>query len=134
MPANVNPIYPGFVAVGLASLIGATPITSRANIAGTTGLAQLTPPSNFGKRVDRIDFKAHGTSVASNIFIWLFDGTTSRVIDEIDVPLNSSAGNTTDSSLVYKLFSNLVLPPTFQLFVSQTIATNGNVIAWGGDY
>jgi hypothetical protein len=133
MPANTTPIFPAAPVVGIASLVSATPLTSYANITGTTGLVQLTATSTEGTRIDNIVVKAQGTTVSSTVSIWLNDGTTSRIFDEIDVPA-LVASTTVDSFVVSRGYTNLTLPPTFRLFVSQTVATNVNVFAFGGTY
>lgn len=133
MPANTTPIFPATPIVGIATLTTATAVTSRANITGTTGLTQLTATSTNGTRVDTITVKAKATSVASNVFIWIYNGTTSYLFDEIDVPAVTAA-NTTDSALVSKSYTTLVLPPTYQLFISETVQTDLNVYAFGGQY
>lgn len=133
MPANTSPIFPAAPVVGIASLVSATPVTSYANITGTTGLIQLTATSAEGTRVDNIVVKAQGTTVSSTVSIWINDGTTSRIFDEIDVPA-LVASTTVDSFVLSRGYTNLTLPPTFRLFVSQTVATNVNVFAFGGTY
>jgi len=133
MPANTSPIFPAAPVVGIASLVSATPLTSYANITGTTGLVQLTATATNGTRVDNLVVKAQGTTVSSTVSIWLYDGTTSRIFDEIDVPA-LVASTTVDSFVVSRGYTNLTLPPTYQLFVSQTVATNVNVFAFGGTY
>lgn len=133
MAANTTPIFPAAPVVGLASLVSATPLTTYTNITGTTGLVQLTTTSINGTRVDNVVVKAQGTSVASKVTIWLYDGTTSRVFDEIDVPA-VTASTTVDTFVLSRGYTNVTLPPTYQLFVSQTVATNVNVFAFGGTY
>lgn len=133
MAANAQPIFPSSPVIGIATLTGATAITTRANITGTTGLLQLTPVSTNGKRVDSITVKGKGTTVASILSVWLYNGTTSFLYDEIDVSA-VTASNTTDAAIVKRYYSDLVLPPTFQLYVSQTVQTDVNVFANGGDY
>jgi hypothetical protein len=133
MSANIQPVFPVAPVIGIATLTSATAITSRANITGTTGLVQLTPTSTNGKRIDAITVKGKGTTVASNVHIWMYNGTTSFLFDEFDVTAITAA-NTTDSFTLTKLYSNLVLPPTYQLYVSETVQTDVNVFAFGGDY
>lgn len=133
MAANTAPIFPATPIVGIATLTSATALTSRANITGTTGLTQLTATSTNGTRIDTITVKAKATSVASNVCIWIYNGTTSTIFDEIDVPAVTAA-NTTDSALVSKSYTTLVLPPTYQLFISETVQTDLNVYAFGGQY
>jgi hypothetical protein len=133
MAANIQPIFPASPVIGIATLTSATAITSRANITGTTGLVQLTPTSTNGKRVDSITVKSKATSVASIISIWIYNGTTSFLYDEIDVTA-VTASTTVDSFSVRKTYSDLILPPTYQLYISQTVQTDVNVYANGGDY
>lgn len=133
MPANTSPIFPGTPLIGRATFTSAAAITSRANIAGVTGLSQLVPAQANGARIDLITVKAKGTSVASNVFIWLSDGTTSMLFDEIDVTA-VTASNTADSGSFSKSYSNLVLPAGWQILASQTVQTDLTVHAFGGAY
>lgn len=133
MAANVTPIFPLSPVVGIATLTSATAVTSRANISGTTGLVQLTPTSTNGKRVDTITVKGKATSVASILSVWLYNGTTSFLYDEITITA-VTASNTVESFSLKRSYSDLILPPTYQLYISQTVATDVSVFANGGDY
>lgn len=133
MPINVTPIFPISPVIGVASLTSPSPITTRANITGTTGLTVLTPVSTFGKRVDTIKVKCKGTSVATIVSIWIYNGTTSYLYDEFDVTV-VTASTTVDSFSISRTYTDLVLPPTYQLYVSVTVAQDLNVFANGGDY
>jgi len=133
MAANTSPIFPLTPIIGIGSLASATAVTSRANITGTTGLTQLTATSTNGTKIDAITVKSTATSVASNLFIWIYNGTTSYLYDEFDVTA-VTAGNTTDSFLLTKAYAYLVLPPTYQLYISQTVQTNLTAYALGGTY
>lgn len=136
MPANTSPIFPLTPIAGVATLTAATGITSRANITGTTGLVQLTPTSTNGTKIDAISVTAKGTTVANIISIWLYNGTTSFLYSEIAV--TAITPNTTTAAFTSTVtFNNLVLPPTYQLFISEQVGTTNadfNVIAWGGTY
>lgn len=133
MAANTLPIFPLSPIVGIATLTAATAITTRTNIVGTTGLVQLTATSTNGTRIDAITVKSKATSVASNVFIWMFNATTSFLLDEFDVTV-VTASNTVDSFVLTKTYQNLILPPTFQLFISQTVQTDVTAFAFGGTY
>jgi hypothetical protein len=133
MPANTQPIFPNAPIIGIATLTAATALTTRTNITGITGLTQLTATSTNGTRVDTITVKGKATTVASTVFIWIYNGTTSFLFDEIDVTATTAA-NTTDSFSQTKSYSNLVLPPTYQLYISETVQTDLNVLAFGGAY
>lgn len=132
MAANTVPIFPGSVYLGVADLVGATAVTSRANITGTTGLVKLTDlAANAGLRVDAIRIKCKGTSAAGLITIWLYDGTTSRIYDEIPVSA-VTASTTVDSFTVERPYSTLNLTPTQQLYVSETVVNDATIAALGG--
>jgi len=133
MPANTSPIFPLAPIVGIATLTSATAITSRANITGTTGLVQLTATSTNGTRIDAITVKGKGTTVVSCVDIWIYNGTTSFLFDEFDVTA-ISASTTVDSFTLSRTYSTLVLPPTYQLYISETVATDVTVFAFGGTY
>lgn len=133
MPANTSPIFPVAPIVGIASLVSATPVTSGANITGTTGLTLLTATSTNGTRIDSIVVRAQGTTVASKVQIWVYNGTISYLFDEIVIPANT-ASTTVETYYVSRGYTNVTLTPTTQLYVSQTVATNVNIFAYGGTY
>jgi hypothetical protein len=133
MAANTTPIFPLTPIVGIATLTTATAVTSRANITGTTGLTALTATSTNGTRVDAITVKSKATSVASQVSIWIYNGTTSFLFDEINVVV-VTAGNTADSFTLTRRYNNLVLPATYQLYISESVQTDLTVFAFGGQY
>lgn len=133
MSINTQPVFPVAPIVGIATLTSATALTSRANITGTTGLTQLTATSTNGTRIDAIAVKSKATSVASSVCIWLYNGTTSFLLDEILVTA-VTASTTVDSFAFQRFYMNMVLPPTYQLFISETVQTDLNVLAFGGTY
>jgi len=133
MAANTQPIFPLTPVIGVGTLVSATPITSNANITGTTGLVQLTATSTNGTRIDNITVRAQGTSVASTVYIWIYNGTTSYLFDMIDISA-ITASTTVDSAYVSRAYTSLTLPPTYQVYISQTVQTNVNVFAFGGTY
>lgn len=133
MPANTNPIFPVAPTIGIATLTSPTPITSRANITGTTGLTQLTATSINGKRVDKIRVKAKATTTAGMLSIWEYDGTTSHLIYEMAISAVTPS-TTVESFSTYVDFTDMVLPAAHQLYVSVTVANDLNIFAHGGDY
>ncbi len=134
MAANISPIFPASANLAAASLTAATPITVRTDIVGTTGLTQLTGlTAANGSRIDTIRVKSKGTSVASLLFVWLYDGTTSRLIDEIAIGA-ATASATAASFALTTYYDALALGPTEQLYISQTVATDCDVFAVVGVY
>ena len=133
MAAGTAPIFPSAPIVGIASLVSASAITSRAPITGTTGLVQLTATSTNGTRVDAITVKAQGNSTAGLLDVWVYNGTTAYLYDEITIA-TVTANTTTASNVATNTYSTLTLPPTYQLYVSQTVSSNVSVMAFGGTY
>lgn len=133
MAVNTDPIFVKAPIVGIATLTTPTAVTSRANITGTTNLTQLTATSTDGTRVDRILVQAKGNTAAAQFFIWVYNATTSFLMDEFTVAA-VTASNTAPGFTIYKDYDFLVLPPTYQLFVSTTIQQDYNAFAFGGTY
>jgi len=76
--------------------------------------------------------------VAQTVLIWLLDGTTAWVIDEILVtavtPSTTAAAFSTE-----KTYSNLVIPTGYSLYASTTVTTTSSttalqVTAFGGAF
>lgn len=121
-------ITPQTVGNGVATLTSPTAVTSRANIAGTTGLVQLKAAPTNGAKVYEISYKCKGTSSAAQIFIWKYDGTTSYLFDEIPVAaVTPSATVASDNGK--KTYANLTLKTTESLYVSVSVAQDLTVFA-----
>lgn len=138
MAANIAPVFPLTPVIGITSLASPTALTTRAKITGTTGLTQLTPTSTNGKKISMITVKATVTTVATQLCIWIYDGTSSYIFDEFTIPVLATS-TTAESYFISRnyeslLGASLVLPPTYQLFVSVTVQQNMIVYAHGGDY
>jgi hypothetical protein len=131
MPANTLPIVPISPIVGIGDTIAT--LTSRAKITGTTGLTAVTSTSTNGLRIDQIVVALAATSAAACVFIWIYDGTTSFLFDEFVIPA-VTVSNTVPAARIAKNYGNLVLPPTYRLYASTTIAQNTDVFAMGGAY
>jgi len=133
-------VFPQGPDTEIATLTTPTAITSRANITGTTGLVQLTAlPVTNPKRCDAIVIKSKGTSLAGILSVWMYNGTTSFLYDEID--LSAVTPSTTVDSL--KVTRNYLSTETQgsiqlglldQLFVSTTVQQDLNVFATTGQY
>ena len=133
-------VFPQTPATEIATLTTPTAITSRANITGVTGLTQLTAlPVSNPKRVDAIVVKSKGTSLAGILFVWLYDGTTSYLYDEIDLSAVTPS-TTVDAFTISKSYINnatqgsIQLKVTQQLYVSVTVQQDLNVFATTGQY
>lgn len=149
MAANISPIFPLTPWVGTADLTTVSACTTRhpvttANLTLTPVFAvALSPASTNGRRIDKIQVQAASTSisaatVAQTALIWYSDGTNGYVIDEIAV--SASAPSATAAAFnTSKSYTTLVLPATYTLWASTTVATTDSttalvVTAFGGDY
>ena len=128
-----SPVFAVTPRIGIATLVSATAVTSRANITGTTGLVSLITGAATGTRVDRILIKGTETTAAGCYGIWLYNGTTSYLLREVTATA-ITAGNTTASFEAEITFGNLILPSaSFALYVSSTIDQDATIVAIGAD-
>lgn len=147
MPANTFPIFPKTPAVFALSLAAVAACTTRAPTP-TAGLAaanifELCDVSANGRRVDKIQVQACSTAIGSStvgalVGIWLWNGETAFLIDEIQV-IAATPSTSLPAFSAYKTYTTLVIPAGFKLYASVTAATTMNttalsVIGWGGDY
>jgi hypothetical protein len=133
MPAGTSPIFPQVPIIGIGRLTSNTAVTARTMIVGTTGLTQLTANSTNGTRIDAIEVIGQGTTVATIMNVWINDGTNSYMFDEIVLP--AATANTTAIAASNTInYTNLTLPTTYRLFVSQQVSANVTVFAFGGQY
>lgn len=148
MAAGTTPIFPISPYSVLASLAAATACTTRgptatASLAGANILA-FVPISTNGLRIDLIQVKACSTSMtaptAANIVgIWLWDGTTAYLYDEILVTAVTPSASAAASFSAQRSYTTLVLPSTFALYASVGVTTTAattalSVQAFGGSY
>lgn len=128
-----TPVFAQTPKLFVATLTSPTAVTSRSNITGTTGLTKLTDLQTNGLRVDSIQVVSKGTSSAGIVFVWLYDGTTSYLWDQIDI--SAVTGSTTlDSIAVSKTYTSKNLTPSQQLYVSISVTQDVNVFLDGGAY
>jgi len=125
-------ITPQVVGNGIATLTSPSAITSRANITGTTGLVQLKGTTTNGTKCYEIRYKGKATTVAAQLFIWRYNGTTSFL--EKEITINAvTASTTVASDSGATTFDNLALISTESLWVSVTVANDLNVFAQCSD-
>lgn len=126
-------ITPQGVGNGIATLTSPTAITSRANIAGTTGLTALKPVTSNGTKCYEINWKSKGASSAGHIFIWRYDGTTSYLADELPIAGGITPSTTVASESNKKTYANMGLKSNEALYCSVTVAQDLNVFAQCSD-
>ena len=117
--------------------------TATASLAGAN-ITAFVPISTNGLRIDSIQVNAAGTSIstinAANIVgIWLWDGTTAFLIQEILVTAVTPSTTAAAFTTTYTFPAPLVMPAAFALYASTTVTTTAagtalQVTAFGGAY
>ena len=124
----ITPQAPYAVAANMAVLTACTTRgpTAIASLAGAN-IIPLVPTTTNGVRIDRIYIKGASTSftaatVANTNTIWLCDGTTAWVFDEILVTAVTPS-TTVASFQGFNVYTGLVLPATWSMYISTSITT-----------
>lgn len=86
-----------------------------------------------GSRIDEIDVVATGTTTSNVVRLWIYNGTTYYLFQEIIVPaITPSVAQAVFSSTL--TFNNFMLPSGYSLRATTNNAEGYNVIAFGGDF
>lgn len=147
MPASTTPIFPIAPYAVSLSLAAATACATRAPTAtaslAAANILAFVPVSTNGIRIDSIQVKGASSAIAAAttaglVQIWLHDGTTATLFDEIPTTAVTPSA-TVGALLVQRSYANLVLPPAFALYASTTVTTAATtnalaVTANGGSY
>ena len=148
MAVTATPIFAQEPYVKTVSLAAQTACTTRAptataSLAGANIVA-FVPTSTNGLRIDSIQVNACGTSMttanAANIVdIWVWDGTTAFMIQEIAVTAVTPSATSAAFTTTYVFPIPLNLPSTYALYVSLGVTTTATgtalqVTAFGGAY
>jgi hypothetical protein len=124
-----TPSFASNVRVGLGTL--ATADTART---GTpTNVVTVFTAGSSGSRIDEINIIATATTTAGVVRLWIFDGTTYFLFEEILVSANtpSTTVATFNTTLT---FNNFMLPTGHSLRATTNNSEGFNVIAFGGDF
>lgn len=118
-----------------------TPRMSAVSIA--TAESSLTAPTNVGTlitgvtagtRVSEIVVKMAAASSAAIVRVFLFDGTTYWLFDEISVAAVASPGASTATTRVSTSYNNLILPSSsWSVRVTTSVSQATHVTALGAD-
>lgn len=114
--------------------IGAVSIaTAETSLTAPTAFGTVVTGVAAGTRIAELVVKCAATSAAAIVRVFLYDGTTYYLFDEVVVAAatSSSTGATTRVSTSY---ANLVLPSaSWSVRVTTSIAQTTHVIALGAD-
>lgn len=107
--------------------------TANANRDGTGTLGTVFTAAANGSRIDRIIVTATGTTTAGTVRLYIHNGTTAYLYDEVSVDAITPSG--TVSAFRYDNTNvNITIPTGYSLRASTANAETFNVIAMGGDY
>jgi len=108
--------------------------TANTNRDGTGTIGTLITGVAAGTRIVEIVVKAVGTTTAGMVRVYIHDGTTAFLFDEISVAAVASPGASTQTTRVSTLYNNLILPSSsWSVRVSTHNAESINVVALGAD-
>lgn len=118
-----------------------TPRIGAANVAtadsaytGTpTNVGTVITGASTGTRIAEVVIKTAATSAAAVVRLWLYDGSTYTLFDELLV--TAATGSSTVAQFRSStLYNNLVLPSaSWSLRVTTSVSQSTNVIALGAD-
>ena len=129
---SANPVFASVARIGFASVT-----TANTNRDGTGTIADILTGVAAGTRIDRLVLQATGDPADSVVTLFLHDGTSYRLFDEVDLGNPAAASTTVAGYRIEKPYTDLVLPSaSWKLAAAITVAlTSGaiNAFAFGAD-
>jgi len=122
---------PNFAATPRCSSVSiSTADTSRT---APTNVGTLLTAGASGSRVDEIDIAAAGTSTANVVRIFIFNGTTYFLLQEVLITAITPSATVAAFSTAIT-FNSLVIPSGSSIRVTTNNAETYHVTAFGGDF
>lgn len=119
--------------IGVASVS-----TANTNRDGTGTIVDIITGAASGTRINEVVVKATANPADSIVTLFIYDGSTAWVFDEVDLGDPAAASATVTSYRTSVFYDNLVLPSaSYKLqaaITAQPTAGVVNVIALGGDF
>jgi hypothetical protein len=114
--------------------IGAVSIaTADSSYTAPTNVGTLITGASTGTRIAELVVKCAATSAAAIVRVFLYDGTTYWLFDEITVAA-ATGSNTVQQTRVSNTYNNLILPSaSWSIRVTTSIAQTTHVTALGAD-
>jgi hypothetical protein len=126
--------YASVPKVGIATIS-----TANTNRDGTGTIGTVFSAGSNGSRIDAIDIQAIATTTAGMIRLFIHDGTTAHLINEVPVLAITPSG--TVPAWAAQLNTNtmtqilpIILPTGYSLRAATNNAESFKVIAFGGDF
>lgn len=108
--------------------------TAESSYTAPTNVGTLLTGASTGTRIAEIVVKMAASSAAAIVRVFLFDGTTYWLFDEISVAAVASPGASTVTTRVSTTYGNLVLPSaSWSVRVTTSVSQATHVTALGAD-
>jgi len=112
--------------------------TANTNRDGTGTIVDIITGATNGTKITEVVIKSTGRPADSIITLFVYDGTTNWLFDEIDLGAPAASSATATAYRTSVQYANLVLPSTtwkLRAAITATPTTGAvNVIALGGDF
>jgi hypothetical protein len=135
MTASTTPVFTKTPKIGIAVL--GTFDASMTAPAGAQVSTVFTAGAD-GSKIEEIVVEANATLAAGLVNLWLHDGSTLRLFDQVQLATTPAMSTTARGFRLPNQYANLVLPAGWSLRASHTTTGNDTskltVLAFGGDF
>jgi len=118
-----TPGYASTVTVGS----GLVPATLDTSLTAPTNVTTIVTGTTLGVQVYELVFQGVGTTVAAVLNVFLYDGSTYHLYDQVLVTAVTSS-TTAVAWRVVKKYTDLFIPNNWTLRVAQTVSGNQSLI------
>lgn len=129
---SATPSFAATVAVGS----GLIPGTADTSLTAPTNVTTIVSGGSSGTAVHELVFQGVGTTVAGVVNVYLYDGSTYHLIDQVLISAVTSS-TTAVAWRTRRQYESLFVKSGSSLRVSQTVAGNVSLVkvtAFAGDY
>lgn len=127
-----SPVFASTIKVGS----GLIPATLDTSLTAPTNVTTIVTGAAAGSKIEEIVFQGVGTTVAGNLNVFLYDGSTYHLYDQVAIPAQTSS-TTAVAFRTTRQYATLILASaSWSLRVTGTIAGNQSLVkvtATGGD-
>jgi hypothetical protein len=123
-----NPVFAVTPRIGAVSVA-----TADSSYTAPTNVGTVLTGASTGTRIAEIVVKCAATSAAAIVRIFLYDGTTYWLFDEVTVAA-ATGSSTVQQTRISTTYNNLILPSaSWSVRVTTSIAQTTHVTAFGAD-
>jgi hypothetical protein len=123
-----NPVFAVTPRIGAVSVA-----TADSSYTAPTNVGNVITGASTGTRIAEIVVKCAATSAAAIVKIFLYDGTTYWLFDEVTIAA-ATGSSTVQQTRVSTTYNNLILPSaSWSIRVTTSVAQATHVTAFGAD-